>query len=129
MSHFEGEYNNNERMDIEYNSAAQKFKEQGNQAYKNQDYTKAITFYTKAIEVDQFDPSYFTNRALCYYNLNKFEECIKDCDRAIRINNNLPKAWKKKSQACLNLLRFDEAVEAAKQAATIEKSTASNNEL
>nr|VVW87819.1 unnamed protein product [Nymphaea colorata] len=127
MSLFGGEYNNNKPMDIEYNSAAHKFKEQGNQAYKNQDYAKAITFYTKAIEVDQLDPSYFTNRALCYYNLNKFEECIKDCDRAIKINNNLPKAWKKKSQACLNLLRFDEALEAAKQAVAIEKTTAASN--
>jgi tetratricopeptide (TPR) repeat protein len=59
-------------MDIEYNAAAQRFKEHGNQAYKKQDYSKAITFYSKAIEIDQLDPSYFTNRALCYYNINKF---------------------------------------------------------
>lgn len=114
-------------MDIEYNSAAQKYKELGNQAYKNQDYSKAATYYTKAIEVDQSDPSYFTNRALCYYNINKYEECIKDCDRALRINNTLPKAWKKKSQACVNLLRFEEAVDAAKQAALLEKSTTASN--
>lgn len=116
-------------MDIEYNTVAQRFKEQGNQAYKNQDYAKAITCYSKAIEIDQLDPSYFTNRALCYFNINKFEECIKDCDRALRINNDLPKAWKKKSQSYLNLLKFDEAVEAAKQAASIEKTVTSKNEL
>jgi tetratricopeptide (TPR) repeat protein len=106
----EGEYNNKETMEVEYNSAALKYKELGNQAYKNQDYAKATTYYTKAIEVDQSDPSYFTNRALCYYNLSKFEECIRDCDRALSINNSLHKAWKKKYQACLSLLRFDEAV-------------------
>lgn len=59
-------------MDVEYNTVAQRFKEQGNQAYKNQDYSKALTFYSKAIEIDQQDPSYFTNRALCYYNLDRF---------------------------------------------------------
>lgn len=35
-------------MDIEYNSVAQKYKEQGNQAYKAHDYSKAINYYTRA---------------------------------------------------------------------------------
>jgi DnaJ family protein C protein 7 len=116
-------------MDIEYNSHAQKYKELGNQAYKAQDYSKAITHYTKAIEIDPQDPNFFTNRALCYYNLNRYEECVKDCDRALRINTNLPKALKKKAQALANLMRFDEAVDSAKAANAIEKSTTSNNEL
>jgi len=34
-------------MDIEYN--ANQFKEQGNQAYKSQDYRKAMTLYSSAI--------------------------------------------------------------------------------
>jgi tetratricopeptide (TPR) repeat protein len=97
-------------MDIEYNNSAQKYKELGNQAYKNQDYSKAITYYSKAIEMDQFDPSFFSNRSLCYYNLNKYEECLMDCEKALRINPNFSKVLKKKFQACLNLLRFDEAV-------------------
>ena len=101
----------------------------GNQAYKGQDYSKALNYYTKAIDIDRHDPSYFTNRALCYYNLNRYQDCIKDCDAALKINNNLPKAWKKKSQACIHLLRFEEAVEAGKQAASIEKSISANNEL
>lgn len=66
---------------------------------------------------------------MCYFNLNRYEECVKDCDRALRINTNLPKALKKKAQALANLMRFDEAVDSAKAANAIEKSTASNNEL
>lgn len=66
---------------------------------------------------------------MCYFNLNRFEECVADCDRAIRINPQLTKALKKKSQACLNLLRFDEAVDAAKSVYSIEKTQVNNNEL
>jgi Flp pilus assembly protein TadD len=60
-------------MDIEYNSTAQKYKELGNQAYKNQDYSKAINYYSKAIESDPRDPSFLSNRAICYFNLDRFE--------------------------------------------------------
>lgn len=116
-------------MDIEHNGLAQKYKELGNQAYKSQDYSKALNYYSKAIEADSTDPSFFSNRSLCYYNLNRFQECLMDCERALRINPHFVKVLKKKSQACLNLLKFDEAVDAAKQAVSIEKSTAANNEL
>lgn len=66
-------------MDIEYGSSAQKYKELGNQAYKSQDYNKAINYYSKAIEADHSDPNFYSNRSLCFYNLNRYEECIKDC--------------------------------------------------
>jgi len=36
-------------MDVEYNPIALKYKEQGNQAYKAQDYSKALGLYSKAI--------------------------------------------------------------------------------
>jgi tetratricopeptide (TPR) repeat protein len=114
-------------MDIEYNNTAQRYKELGNREYKGGDYNKAINYYNKAIEIDQADPSYFSNRAICYYNLNRFEDCIMDCDHALRINSNLAKVYKKKAQACSSLLRFDEAVEAAKANASIEKTSAANN--
>ena len=115
-------------MDIEYNSDAQKHKDLGNQAYKAQDYLKAISHYSRAIEVQE-DPSFYSNRAICYYNLNRFEECIRDCDRAIRLNPQFSKVYKKKTQACLNLLKFEDAVEATKIYASIEKSMAANNEV
>ena len=47
----------------------------------------------------------------------------------MKINPNLVKALKKKSQACINVLRFDDGVAALKQANQIEKNTNTNNEL
>ena len=71
--------------------------------------------------------SFYSNRAICYFNLNRFEECIRDCNNALRMNPQLSKAHKKKYQACLNVLKFDEAVEAAKSYANLEKNHAANN--
>jgi tetratricopeptide (TPR) repeat protein len=103
-----------------------KYKEQGNQAYKAQDYNKAINFYTRAIEVQE-DPSFYSNRAICYYNLGRYPECIRDCNHATRLNPQLSKAFKKKYQACVNVLKFDEALEAAKAYSSLEKTSAANN--
>lgn len=58
-------------MDIEHNTVAMKYKDQGNQAYKAQDYNKAIQLYTRAIDISE-DPNFYTNRALCYFNLHRY---------------------------------------------------------
>lgn len=38
-------------------------KQKGNQAFKEHDWLGAIDFYTKAIESNNQDPSFFANRA------------------------------------------------------------------
>jgi serine/threonine-protein phosphatase 5 len=39
------------------------FKNKGNEAFKNQDWPAALEFYTKAIELWDKEPSFYTNRA------------------------------------------------------------------
>lgn len=56
---------------------AMKFKEEGNSAYKNREYAKALNLYSKAIQADPHDPSFYSNRALCYFNLQKYEESLQ----------------------------------------------------
>lgn len=58
-------------MEVESNSTALRFKEQGNAAYKSQDYVKAINCYNKAIKENPNDASFYSNRALCYFNMGK----------------------------------------------------------
>ncbi|KAF8413015.1 hypothetical protein HHK36_000989 [Tetracentron sinense] len=62
---------------------AQKEKEAGNAAYKKKDFETAIQHYTKAFELDDEDISFLTNRAAVYLEMGKYEECIKDCDKAV----------------------------------------------
>jgi serine/threonine-protein phosphatase 5 len=42
---------------------ATELKNQGNEAFKNQNYQAALDLYSKAIETYDKDPSFFTNRA------------------------------------------------------------------
>lgn len=50
---------------------AQKEKEAGNAAYKKKDFETAIQHYTKAIELDDEDISFLTNRAAVYLEMGK----------------------------------------------------------
>jgi import receptor subunit TOM70 len=93
-------------MEVESNSTALKFKEQGNAAYKSHDYNKAINCYNKAIKENPSDPSFYSNRALCYFNMGKLHEALEDCQRALSIQPNSGKVLRKKCQICLQLLRF-----------------------
>lgn len=98
------------------NTQAMKFKEEGNNAYKNKEYTKAINLYTKAIQSDPTDPNFYSNRGLCHFNLGNYSECIKDCDKAIKYSPSFVKAYRKKSSALAHQLRFSEAVQTIKTA-------------
>ncbi|ORX58636.1 U-box-domain-containing protein [Piromyces finnis] len=65
---------------------AEKHKLQGNIFFKREQYEEAIKEYTTAIIKDSGNIVYFTNRALCYIRLKKFEEAINDCQKAIEID-------------------------------------------
>ncbi|KAJ0105957.1 hypothetical protein Patl1_18563 [Pistacia atlantica] len=73
---------------------ALKEKEEGNAAYKKKDFEKAIAHYTKALELDDEDISYLTNRAAVYLEMGQYEECIKDCDKAVERGRELRSDFK-----------------------------------
>ena len=58
------------------------FKAEGNQFFKNKQYEKAIEQYTKAIEADDRDVTFFSNRSACYAALEKWEEAAADGKKA-----------------------------------------------
>ncbi|GJN21708.1 hypothetical protein PR202_gb09214 [Eleusine coracana subsp. coracana] len=150
----------------ERKAAAQKEKEAGNAAYKKKDFETAIQHYTKAMELDDEDISYLTNRAavyiemgkvkfllfyllLCYCNVMissrlvvfeffifnnipvypQYDECIKDCDKAVERGRELradfkmiSRALTRKGTALAKLAKcskgFDVAIETFQKALT-----------
>ncbi|PIA50108.1 hypothetical protein AQUCO_01300684v1 [Aquilegia coerulea] len=78
---------------------AQKEKELGNAAYKKKDFDTAIEHYSKAIELDDTDISFITNRAAVYLEMGKYEECIKDCDKAVERGRELRADFKMVARA------------------------------
>ncbi|KAG9452421.1 hypothetical protein H6P81_005325 [Aristolochia fimbriata] len=83
----------------ERKAAAQKEKEAGNAAYKKKDFETAIQHYTKALELDDEDISFLTNRAAVYLEMGKYDECIKDCDKAVERGRELRSDFKMISRA------------------------------
>ncbi|XP_065173629.1 stress-induced-phosphoprotein 1 [Atheta coriaria] len=60
-------------------------KEKGNEFYKKKDFEKAIEFYTKAIEHDPTDITFFNNLAAVYFEMKQFDKCIEQCEKGIDI--------------------------------------------
>uniref|UniRef100_A0ACD5ZGZ8 Uncharacterized protein n=1 Tax=Avena sativa TaxID=4498 RepID=A0ACD5ZGZ8_AVESA len=80
-------------------AAAQKEKEAGNASYKKKDFETAIQHYTKALELDDEDISYLTNRAAVFIEMGKYDECIKDCDKAVERGRELRADFKMVARA------------------------------
>lgn len=103
---------------------AETYKNKGNDAFKAENYEKAISFYTKAISLAEKDTrdlaTYLKNRAAAYLKTKDFENVIKDCDEALTIIPEDPKALFRRSQALENLERYEEAYRDAKAIFTVE---------
>ncbi|XP_047471995.1 LOW QUALITY PROTEIN: protein unc-45 homolog B-like [Penaeus chinensis] len=76
-------------------------KEQGNQAYRDGDYDKAISRYTEALSLsDPKDhPVFYKNRAAVYLKIDDFENVIKDCTKCLELSPKDPKALFRRAQA------------------------------
>jgi stress-induced-phosphoprotein 1 len=55
----------------------------GAEAYKARDFGKAITHFTKAMELYEKDLSFVTNRAAVYFEQGDYDAAIKDCELAV----------------------------------------------
>ena len=67
---------------------ATQLKNKGNEAFKNQDWPGALDFYTKAIELYDKEPSFYTNRAQANIKLEAYGYAVQDADKAIELDPN-----------------------------------------
>ncbi|KAK9874417.1 hypothetical protein WA026_002764 [Henosepilachna vigintioctopunctata] len=98
---------------------SEKFKEKGNESFKNGNWSEALSFYTKAINLSNEEgkelATYFKNRAAAYLKLGKYEEVVNDCNKCLKIIPTDPKALYRRCQALEHLERFEEAYRDASQ--------------
>lgn len=107
---------------------ADQWKLEGNDYFKNKNYTDAIAAYSKAIALNASDVSYFGNRAACYLALKNYQKTIEDCDRAIALDANFAKAHRRRALALMNQLKFEDALNSFKRAVAIDKDQTTKNE-
>lgn len=103
------------------NYSDKEFKEQGNRLYNLRKYEDAINCYTKAIIKNPDVAQYFTNRALCYLKLLKWEQACTDCRRALDMDQSLVKGHFFLGQALLEIGSLDESIKHLQRALDLAK--------
>uniref|UniRef100_A0A1I8A328 E3 ubiquitin-protein ligase CHIP n=1 Tax=Steinernema glaseri TaxID=37863 RepID=A0A1I8A328_9BILA len=91
-------------------SAAKDLKERGNQMFQLNRFEDALSYYDKAIIRDSNEASYFTNRALCYLRLKKWDRAMDDCRKAMELDPKNVKANYYYGKACVHSHNYDEAI-------------------
>jgi tetratricopeptide (TPR) repeat protein len=89
---------------------ADAMKEKGNEEYKKGNYEKAIEFYTYATEMDPNNHVFYTNRAMCYAAMKKWDKSLRDAEKSITIKKDWEKGHYRKGVALQNLGRLQDAV-------------------
>lgn len=64
------------------------YKAQGNKAFVEKQYQKAIDLYSKAIALDKTNPVLYSNRAQCHLNLRDWIRASNDVEVGLRLNPN-----------------------------------------
>ncbi|KAL6822363.1 Metallo-dependent phosphatase-like protein [Trichoderma camerunense] len=99
---------------------AVEFKNQGNKAFSHGDYPTAITFYSKAIDADASEPTFFTNRAQAYIKTEAYGYAIADATKALEINPKLVKAYFRRGLARTAILKPKDAIEDFKECVRLD---------
>ncbi|KAJ4896810.1 Hsp70-Hsp90 organizing protein 1 [Raphanus sativus] len=77
----------------------------GNDAHKEGDFETAIRHYSRAMEMDYENISYIANRAALYLQMEKYKECIEDCDKVVERGRELGSDDKNKIVVARTLTR------------------------
>nr|XP_033812067.1 small glutamine-rich tetratricopeptide repeat-containing protein alpha isoform X1 [Geotrypetes seraphini]XP_033812068.1 small glutamine-rich tetratricopeptide repeat-containing protein alpha isoform X1 [Geotrypetes seraphini]XP_033812069.1 small glutamine-rich tetratricopeptide repeat-containing protein alpha isoform X1 [Geotrypetes seraphini]XP_033812070.1 small glutamine-rich tetratricopeptide repeat-containing protein alpha isoform X1 [Geotrypetes seraphini] len=99
---------------------AERLKTEGNEQMKLENYETAVTFYTKALDLNPTNAVYFCNRAAAYSKLGNYAGAVQDCERAIEIDPNYSKAYGRMGLALSSLNKHREAVVYYQKALTLD---------
>ncbi|KAJ3069119.1 Hsp90 cochaperone, partial [Quaeritorhiza haematococci] len=61
----------------------------GNQAYKQKKFEEALKHYAKAWELDDTNVAVLTNQSAVQFEMGKYDECIKTCEKAVDVGREL----------------------------------------
>jgi import receptor subunit TOM70 len=86
------------------------FKQKGNNAYKDANYSQAAEYYSKAIQISpKPESTFYSNRAACYINMSppQHEKVIEDCNEALQLDRTYVKALNRRAGAFEGLGQYE----------------------
>ncbi|XP_022755361.1 tetratricopeptide repeat protein 1-like [Durio zibethinus] len=108
---------NDEELKEKALAQANDAKMEGNKLFGNGQYEEALLQYEIALQVTAEIPSSveirsicYSNRAVCFLKLGKYEETIKECTKALELNPSYIKALVRRGEAHEKLEHFEEAI-------------------
>jgi tetratricopeptide (TPR) repeat protein len=99
----------------------------GNQCFAAKEYKEAVEHYTKAIQLDNKNHVYFSNRAASYSGLHNHEQAVQDAKECIRLDPSFIKGYYRLSTAYMDLKDYDMATAAIRQGLAMDAKNAQLN--
>ncbi|XP_053490794.1 small glutamine-rich tetratricopeptide repeat-containing protein alpha [Ictalurus furcatus] len=99
---------------------AEQLKSDGNDQMKVENFSAAVEFYSKAIQINPQNAVYYCNRAAAYSKLGNYAGAVRDCECAIGIDPNYSKAYGRMGLALSSLNKHTEAVGYYKKALELD---------
>ncbi|XP_026667389.1 dnaJ homolog subfamily C member 7 isoform X2 [Ceratina calcarata] len=110
-----------------------KKKEEGNAAYKSEQYQKAYNLYTEALAID---PQNVATNAKLHFNkgmvaakLGRLKESVTECSEALKLDANYLKALLRRAASYMELKEFEEATHDLEKAYKMDSSREINRLL
>ena len=103
----------------------EEYKTKGNDSVKQNDYAKALEFYSKCIEIDSVNTVAYLNRSLCYVKMNKPDLAIQDSTFVLEKDKDNVKALFRRAMAFKIKLDYDAAIGDLNKIVRLEK----NNQI
>jgi len=94
---------------------AEKYKAEGNEAFKEKRFDDAIKAYNKAITLDPTNAAYYSNRSGAWSSKGNHDSALADANRCISNDPKFIKGYARKGKAYFDLNQWDEAEAAYKE--------------
>jgi stress-induced-phosphoprotein 1 len=106
------------------NQKALAAKAEGNAFFKNKQYSQAIEKYTEAIELDNTDVTFFSNRSACYAALNEWAKAAEDGKNCIVTNRSFVKGYFRAALALQKMENYEAAMDVVKRGLGVDSANA-----
>jgi len=99
---------------------AEEFKAKGNKEFSAGNFNEAIKSYTKAIEQDNSNHVYYSNRSAAYAGLTQWEKALEDGAKCIQLKKDWAKGYFRKGLAEFEMKKYDLAIKTLKEGLAVE---------